>query len=52
MRPLINKRKNLKVNYIRKFLEVKRDFNSGSECDAGSENVIIEYTLLQSNHWL
>ena len=40
MRPLINKRKNLKMNYIRKFEEVQR-FSSGSECDTDSKNVTI-----------
>ena len=37
MKPLINRRTNLRMNYLVKRL---RDLSNGSECDVGSENVI------------
>ena len=40
MVPMINKRENFKKNYIREFEESER-LQSGSECDLGSEKVII-----------
>ena len=42
MKPLTNKRKDFKLNYIcsQNFNKLK-NLNNGSECDTGSENVII-----------